>query len=43
MLTVRQRDNSMLTFESASIGGAAGIVEKLSVRLDIIPRHLAAG
>jgi hypothetical protein len=28
-----QRDNSMLTFESASVGGAAGIVEKLSVRL----------
>jgi len=28
-----QRDNSMLTFESASVAGSAGIVEKLSVRL----------
>lgn len=27
-----QRDNSMLTFESAAVGGAAGIVEKLVVR-----------
>ena len=26
-----QRDNSMLTFESASVGGAAAIVEKLGV------------
>ncbi len=31
LLTVCQRDNSMLTFESASVAGAAGIVEKLSV------------
>jgi hypothetical protein len=29
---MEQRDNSMLTFESSSVGGAAGIVEKLSVR-----------
>ena len=31
LLTVCQRENSMLTFESASVAGAAGIVEKLSV------------
>lgn len=31
MLTMLQRDNSMLTFESASVAGTAGIVEKLSV------------
>jgi hypothetical protein len=29
---IPQRDNSMLTFESASVAGTAGIVEKLSVR-----------
>jgi hypothetical protein len=27
-----QRETSMLTFESASVQGAAGIVEKLGVR-----------
>lgn len=31
MLTLYQRDNSMLTFESASVAGSVGIVEKLSV------------
>jgi hypothetical protein len=31
ILTIHQRENSMLTFESASIAGAGGIVEKLSV------------
>jgi hypothetical protein len=30
-LNFSQRENSMLTFESASVMGAAGIVEKLSV------------
>ncbi|PMD55722.1 nuclear transport factor 2 domain-containing protein [Hyaloscypha bicolor E] len=30
ILTIRQRENSMLTFESASIAGVGGIVEKLS-------------
>jgi hypothetical protein len=32
LLTTYQRDNSMLTFESASVGGVLGIVDKLSVR-----------
>jgi hypothetical protein len=32
ILTICQRDNSMLTFESASVAGSVGIVEKLSVR-----------
>lgn len=31
-LTICKRDNSMLTFESDSLAGAGGIVEKLSVR-----------
>jgi hypothetical protein len=31
ILTIHQRENSMLTFESASIAGVGGIVEKLSV------------
>jgi len=30
-LTICQRDTSMLTFESSSIAGAVGIVEKLAV------------
>jgi hypothetical protein len=38
-LTRIQRDNSMLTFESSSVGGAAGIVEKLSVRHNIWKSH----
>jgi hypothetical protein len=32
LLMLYQRDNSMLTFESASVGGVLGIVDKLSVR-----------
>jgi hypothetical protein len=32
MLMRTQRDNSMLTFESSSVQGATGIVEKLAVR-----------
>ena len=32
-----QRDNSMLTFESASVQGVAPIVEKLSVRTLYLP------
>jgi hypothetical protein len=31
ILIICQRDNSMLTFESASVAGSVGIVEKLSV------------
>jgi hypothetical protein len=41
MANIKQRDNSMLTFESAAVAGSANIIEKLTVPSSC-PRKLKA-